>query len=221
MDKPPLVVAIDEVEFVHFERVIQGGKSFDMVIVLRAGVVDKGADEFVRISQIESRHLEMIQVWLCDVAEIVYTESSESMNWKLIIAEAVRDPYFWLEEDAEGQTKNIGMGEVLQPFAETAGDGDEEEDEEEESEAYESEDEEEEEDDDDDDESLASEGESDDDDDDEDASGGGDGSESEDDWDALEKKAEAADKKRKRVEGEEDSEEEARKKKAKAKAKSK
>ena len=151
IDRPPLVVPIEDIEFVHFERVLQGGKSFDMVVVLKAGVTDKGQDEFVSITQIEMKHMETISTWLDEVAEVIITQSAESLTWKAIIAEEVRRPDFWLDEDSEGNPKNQGMMEVLHPFAEMGGaaeaegeeeDGEEDEDEE----AYEEEEEEEDED---------------------------------------------------------------------------
>jgi nucleosome binding factor SPN SPT16 subunit len=169
VDKPPLVVSVEDIELVHFERVVNGGKSFDMSIVFKAGVADKGLDEFVRISSIEMRHKSNICVWLTEVAEVIWTEGPESINWKLLIQEQVREPYFWLDEDEEGNTKNIGMVEVLTPFEEGAGGGEdgEEEGSGEESEEYEESDDGGDDDDDDDDVSLVDE---DDDDDDSDAS---------------------------------------------------
>ena len=55
VDKPPLCVPVEDMELVHFERIVHGGKSFDMVIVLKEGVVDKGTPEFVRITGIEMK----------------------------------------------------------------------------------------------------------------------------------------------------------------------
>ena len=215
VDKPPLVVPIEDIEFVHFERVVQGGKSFDMVIVLKAGVADKGADEFVSISQIETKHKETICTWLNDVAEVVYTETTETLMWKQLIAEEVRDPHFWLEEDAEGNPKNIGIEEVLHPFAESGGgggggegeEGDEDDDEDEETPYEETEDSDDESSyDEDEEEDGDSEG---DDDDDEDASGGDDDDdESEASWSKLEKKAAASDRKHVRDGGSDDDAEE-------------
>jgi nucleosome binding factor SPN SPT16 subunit len=214
VDKPPLVVPVDDIEFVHFERVTHGGKSFDMVIVLRAGAADKGTDEFVRISSIEMKNLETIKTWLDEVAEVIYTESVEALQWKLIIAEQVRDPHFWLEADEDGNTKNIGMGEILQPYGE--GEGGEDGEEVEESEEYsesESEDESEEDSDEDFDD-LVSE-----DDDESDYDEDEDDSEAGEDWDELERKAEAADKKRARGEGSDDDDDRGKKGDAKKRRK--
>ena len=186
VDKPPLVITIEDIELVHFERVIHGGKSFDMVIVFKAGVADKGLEEFVRISQIEFRYIDTIKEWLDDLAEVIYTESTMSLMWKALISEEVRDSHFWLDTDAAGNTKHIGMAEILSPYGETLV-GDDEEDEEEESSAYESEDDD---DDDDDDDDISLVDEDDDDDDDDDDFDDEDGEdEEEDDWDKLEKKA--------------------------------
>ena len=203
VDKPPLVISIDDIELVHFERVIHGGKSFDMVIVFKTGVADKGLDEFVRISQIEFVYIDTIKGWLDDLAEVIYTESTMSLVWKSLIAEEVRDPHFWLDVDSSGDPKHIGMAEILSPYGETAVAAEEEEDEE--SSAYETEDDDDDDDDDDDFESLVDEDE--DDSDDEDASDDDDDEEEEEeDWDELEKKAADADKKRRR-DDDDDSEE--------------
>ena len=118
----------------------------------------------MRISSIEMRHKSNICVWLTEVAEVIWTEGPESINWKLLIQEQVREPYFWLDEDEDGNPKNIGMVEVLTPFEEGAGGEDgEEEGSGEESEEYEESDDGED-DDDDDDVSLVDEDEDDDDD---------------------------------------------------------
>ena len=199
---------------------MQGGKSFDMVVVLKAGVADKGTDEFFSITQIETKHLETISTWLDEVAEVVITQSAESLTWKAIIQEEVRRPDFWLDEDADGNPKNQGMAEVLHPYAEMGGAAEAEgegEDSEEEEEAYEEEEEDsDDDDDDDDDEDFDDEdGDSDEEEDDED---GDDGSESEASWGKLERKAAAADKKHVRDGGSDDDAEE---KKARKKSKTK
>ncbi len=55
VDKPPMVVGADEVELAHFERIVYGGKSFDLVFVYKEGVVEKGTPEYVRITGIEMK----------------------------------------------------------------------------------------------------------------------------------------------------------------------
>ncbi len=55
VDKPPLVLVAADMELVHFERVTYGGKSFDMVVVYKEGVVEKGTPEYVRVTGIEMR----------------------------------------------------------------------------------------------------------------------------------------------------------------------
>jgi len=181
-------------EFVHFERVGGGGggKSFDMVVVYKAGVIEKGGDEFVRITGIEMKHLEPLKTWLDDIAEVVYTESSESLQWKALINEQVRRPDFWAGTDEEtGKLKVPGMIGVLHPEAGEGG-GEEEQEESEESEAFdgsgEGSEESDEESDDDFDELV-----SEDDDEDEEEEDEEEG----EDWDELERRAEADDKKRK------------------------
>jgi nucleosome binding factor SPN SPT16 subunit len=215
VDRPPLVVPVEDIELVHFERVTHGGKSFDMVIVWRGGVVDKGTDEFIRISSIEMKHLETIKTWLDEIAEVVYTESVEALLWKPIIADHVRDPNFWLEAYADGKPKNVGLAEVLQPYEEGGGGGDGDEEEEEESEEYSDDESEEEseEDSDDDFEDLVDEDDDDDDDEDDDD----DDDEDAADWDELERRAAEDDKKKRRHEEDDDDDDRAKAKRKRAK----
>jgi nucleosome binding factor SPN SPT16 subunit len=171
-DRPPLVVVLSDIECVHFERVFFGGKSFDMIIVLKEGAVDKALPQFVKIGQIEMRKLESIKTYLDTLAEVVFTEHATPQVWgteKGIVAEKVRRADFWEREDAEtGEAKLPGMLGVL--FSTEEIEAALEEEEEEEEEAYESSEEESEEDsdeDDDDDNEDASDEDDDDDDDDE------------------------------------------------------
>ena len=140
-DKPAVVISIDDIELVHFERVYHGGKSFDMVVVFKEGVAEKGQAEYTRITGIEMRHLEDIKNWLDSVAEVIFSETIDSFKWDHLIADKVRRPDFWLEEDEEtGGRKHAGVTGLLHDVDEDneeAGDEDEEDDE---SEAYESDD---------------------------------------------------------------------------------
>jgi nucleosome binding factor SPN SPT16 subunit len=185
VDKPPLVAAIEDMELVHFERVFHGGKTFDMVIVLKSGVADKGTPEFIRITGIEMKYLNDIKDWLDAVAEVVFTESLESLDWAKIIPEQVRTPEFWLDKDDSGADKYPGIDGVMNEVPVEGEGGENAASESEESEAYEGESEDSDSDDEDDDddsvfdEDEESDGES-------EASGSEDGaSEEEDDWDEV------------------------------------
>ncbi len=67
----PFVASVDDIEHVHFERVIYGSKNFDMVLIFREGSKDKGEDSFQRITAIPMLCLEGIKSWLTDIAEVV------------------------------------------------------------------------------------------------------------------------------------------------------
>ncbi|RYG51448.1 hypothetical protein EON67_03365 [archaeon] len=69
-DKPPFVVSIADIDHVHFERVSFTNRNFDMVLIFKAGVRERGEDEFVMISAIPMEHLERIKSWLDSVAEV-------------------------------------------------------------------------------------------------------------------------------------------------------
>jgi len=144
VDRPPFVVSVKDMEHVCFERVSVAyhTKTFDMVIIFKAGTRDKGEDEFVRITSIPIAALDLIKGWLDETAEVTFTELPQPMNWKLVIEGTVRKPDFYLSEGEDGEPKLSGWIQLL----EDVGDGDdEEEDEEEESEYGGSSDEEEEE----------------------------------------------------------------------------
>lgn len=63
----PFVLSLDDIEHVHFERVHFSSKSFDMVVIMKAGTVPKGAEEFTRISAIPMAKLDTVKMWLTDV----------------------------------------------------------------------------------------------------------------------------------------------------------
>jgi nucleosome binding factor SPN SPT16 subunit len=178
VDKPPLVCPIADIEHVHFERVFHGSKSFDMVVIFKAGVAEKGQPEYVRITSIEMRHLEMIKEWLDELAEVTFTEGPASLRWDTFIPDYVRKDDFYLSEDEDGEKKPVG-------FSVFSLDSDSEDDEEDDDDEYESDEDEseEEEEDEDDDDDYASEDESESDYEDEDED------DEEDDWDELERKA--------------------------------
>jgi len=145
VDRPPMVVGISDIECVHFERVSMGGggKSFDMILVLKEGVNEPGTPQFHKVGQIEMKKLEIIKDYLDQVAEVVFTDSLIPQQWDRLIRERVRAPDFWLREDAEtGKEKLPGMLGVLHDIDELREQIEEEEEEEEEE--YESEESEEE-----------------------------------------------------------------------------
>ncbi|CAM9756810.1 unnamed protein product, partial [Heterosigma akashiwo] len=62
VDTPFFVVDLNQVEHVHFERVMFSAKNFDMVIVMK-----DLEEQPKRIDMIESKYLDRIQDWLTDM----------------------------------------------------------------------------------------------------------------------------------------------------------
>ncbi len=65
------MLSIDDIEHVHFERVMFNAKSFDLVAIFKPNAAEKLKLEFIRISSIPMKDLDMIKGYLDDVAELV------------------------------------------------------------------------------------------------------------------------------------------------------
>ncbi|KAA0154860.1 hypothetical protein FNF31_06201 [Cafeteria roenbergensis] len=203
-ENPPFVLSLDDVEHVHFERVIYGAKNFDIAFVLKASAVEPGQDEVRMVTMVPMQHLDTLQKWLVDVVEQLYTQGTRAMNWKTMMAVA-REPSFYSDKDEDGEPKPIGWAFLMDS---TEG-GEEEEDEEEEGEAFEADDDDDDDDDDEEFDEAVDDEEEEEDDDDED----GDEFEEDDeeevaDWETMERnameedrRAEALDRERSRKEG--------------------
>ncbi|KHJ42556.1 peptidase, M24 family [Trichuris suis] len=87
-DWPPLVITLDEVELVHFERVQFHLKNFDMVFIFK----DYTQKPF-SITAIPTDVLDHVKDWL-NSCDIPYSEGIQSLNWPKIMKSIL--------EDAEG-----------------------------------------------------------------------------------------------------------------------
>lgn len=109
---PPFVVALEDVELVHFERVQFHLKNFDMVFVFK---------EYTRkvayINSVPMSQLDHVKEWL-NSCDIHYTEGIQSLHWAKIMKTIVDDP--------EGFIENGGWT-FLEPESEEEG-GDHDED---------------------------------------------------------------------------------------------
>ncbi|KAJ3056391.1 FACT complex subunit spt16 [Rhizophlyctis rosea] len=78
-DFPPLVITLDELELVHFERVQFGLKNFDLVFVFK---------DFTRapvhINTIPAKSLDDVKDWL-DQMDLPFTEGTINLNWSSIM----------------------------------------------------------------------------------------------------------------------------------------
>lgn len=88
---PPFVIALDEIELVHFERVNFQLKSFDMVFIFK----DYNR-KVASINAIPTSSLDSIKGWLTQ-SEIRYTEGPISLNWTKIMKTIVDDPKHFFE----------------------------------------------------------------------------------------------------------------------------
>jgi nucleosome binding factor SPN SPT16 subunit len=87
---PSFVIAIDEIELVHFER-IGANKNFDMVFIL------KNYNEKVRpVNAIEMKTLDHVKSWL-NSCDIKYTEGVQSLNWVKVMKTITDDPEGFFE----------------------------------------------------------------------------------------------------------------------------
>ncbi|ORD94409.1 SPT16 [Enterospora canceri] len=90
-DTPYLVVYIDEIEIVNFERVTYVTKTFDCVMVFK----DKKRQPLV-LSAIETTKLNYIKAAF-DSVNIVFMETRISINWNNLIATIMKDPLGFYE----------------------------------------------------------------------------------------------------------------------------
>jgi nucleosome binding factor SPN SPT16 subunit len=86
IELPFLVITLDEVELVYFERVSLSIKNFDMSFVFK----DLNRP-FIRITAIPMECLEMIKNWL-DNVDILFSEGIINLNWTKIIQKIKKDP---------------------------------------------------------------------------------------------------------------------------------
>lgn len=136
---PPFVIALDEVELVHFERVQFHLKNFDMVFVFK-----DYHHKTVMINAIPMSQLDHVKEWLnsCDIR---YSEGIQSLNWPKIMKTITDDPegFFdsggWSFLDPESDAENADdddedeEDEVYQPTDEESAEDSSEEEESDES----------------------------------------------------------------------------------------
>ncbi|KAI9834479.1 MAG: FACT complex subunit spt16 [Phylliscum demangeonii] len=112
-DPPFFVVAIEEIELAHMERVQFGLKNFDLVLVFK---------DFHRpvahVNTIPVENLESVKDWL-DSVNIPFSEGPLNLNWATILKTVVSDPHqFFLD----------GGWSVLAADSDAEGDGSDESD---------------------------------------------------------------------------------------------
>lgn len=101
-DMPFFIISLDEVEHVHFERVMFSSKNFDVVFVFKNFDTPP-----MRISAVSTGELERIKEWLDDI-DICFTTGTANLNWKSIMATIKADNRFYLDSDDDGVPKPAG-----------------------------------------------------------------------------------------------------------------
>lgn len=119
-DTPFFIISLDEVEHVHFERVMFSSKNFDVVFVFKNFDIMP-----MRISAVSMSELERIKEWLDDI-DICFTTGTANLNWKSIMSTIKSDHRFYLDTDDDGVPKPAGW-----EFLKMEGSDDEDDDEEE------------------------------------------------------------------------------------------
>ncbi|VDM37361.1 unnamed protein product [Toxocara canis] len=132
---PPFVITLDEVEFVHFERVSFQLKNFDMVFIFK---------DYTRkvqmVQQIPMTSLDNVKEWL-NSCDIYYSEGIQSLNWAKIMKTILDDPedffqnggwnFLAADSDNEDEEEDEESEEAWSPSEEESEGEDEDEDEEE------------------------------------------------------------------------------------------
>lgn len=101
-DMPFFIISLDEVEHVHFERVMFSSKNFDVVFVFKNFDTPP-----MRISAVSTNELERIKEWLDDI-DICFTTGTANLNWKSIMTTIKADTRFYLDTDEDGVPKQAG-----------------------------------------------------------------------------------------------------------------
>lgn len=101
-EAPFFIVSLEEIEHVHFERVMFSARNFDVVIVLKNFEVVP-----MRISAISMTELDSIKEWLDDI-DICFTTGTANLNWKAIMQTVKNDERFYLDTDEDGVNKPAG-----------------------------------------------------------------------------------------------------------------
>ena len=89
---PAFIVSLDEIEFIHFERVSFALKNFDMVCIYK-----DYAKKVTTVTSIPMTSLDQIKDWL-NSSDIRYTEGIQSLNWAKVLKTVTDDPVGFFEQ---------------------------------------------------------------------------------------------------------------------------
>src|SRR6185437_4160402 len=89
-DSPPMVIRLEDIEVVVFERIQFGLKNFDLTFVWK-----DFKREPLRIEVIPLKSLESIRSWL-NSCDLVFYESAQNILWKTVMSQINTDvEAFW------------------------------------------------------------------------------------------------------------------------------
>ena len=133
-----LVLPMDEIEHIHFERVVLGkSKTFDMVIILKSQMALDGSGDHINVQKIEiidQKYLDTIRYWIDAQPDLTFTYGPSSLNWVEVmnaVHSELESGVFWKDKDADGHKKDVGWNflSIVDDDDEDQGDGkDEDED---------------------------------------------------------------------------------------------
>lgn len=85
-DWPAFTQSVEEVEVVSFERVVPGGSTFDMSLIMK-----DYNKPVITVSSIPKAHFDILKDW-CLAARLYYMESTVNPNWRVTMKEIRDDP---------------------------------------------------------------------------------------------------------------------------------
>merc|ERR1712156_140100 len=109
---PPFVITLEDIQFVHFERVQFQLKNFDMVFIFK-----DYSKKVMMVTAVPMTMLDHVKEWLNSV-DIKYTEGIQSLNWGKIMKTIIDDPEGFFES---------GGWSFLDPNSGSEAEGDEDE----------------------------------------------------------------------------------------------
>eukprot|EP00752_Nemacystus_decipiens_P016325 g14600.t1 len=116
-DFPFFVVPLNEIEHVHFERVLSSSKTCDMKIIMKENMLEGGGEPKTIDMIDQNKYLNKIMQWL-EECEITYTQTAKPWNWKAMMADIRSDNRFYLDTYEDGERKPAGWARLREEDSE-------------------------------------------------------------------------------------------------------
>ena len=88
---PFFVMEFDEIQAVHFERIIFGIKNFDLALI------NKDFNNFRRINSIPMEHIDDLKSFFDEIG-VIFCEGPATLNWPAVLGEIRNNFEDWLED---------------------------------------------------------------------------------------------------------------------------